>query len=193
MKKAGYLVIGLLAGSILSTTAGAVTAQVKSMVGTKVAAEYTVTVNGKELSDKAAIVDNKAMVPLRAVSDSLGAGIKLDSKNKKIDVVSAEVASNSKEVEMTNNKYAGRSEADLLKALENYKNNILAPTIIERDQIKNQVEALENSLKNSSEDIKESTSLEAKKKQLAEYEQMIKDAEAEIFLIQSAIDSFSQK
>jgi len=193
MKKAGYLVIGLLAGSILSTTAGAVTAQVKSMIGTKVAAEYTVTVNGKELSDKAAIVDNKAMVPLRAVSDSLGAGIKLDSKNKKIDVVSAEATSNSKEVDTTNNKYAGRSETDLLKALENYKNNILAPTMIERDQIKKQVEALEDSLQASSTEIKESASLEAKKKQLAEYEQMVTDAETEISLIQSAIDSISQK
>lgn len=193
MKKVGYLVIGLLAGSILSTTAGAVAAQVKSLVGTKVVAEYMVTVDGKQLSDKAAIVDNKAMVPLRAVSDSLGAGIKLDSKNKKIEVVSAETTISSNEVAPETNKYMGRSEVDLSKSLENYKNNILAPTVIERDQIKNQVEALENSIATNTADIKESASLEAKKKQLAEYEQMIKDAEAEILLIQSAIDSSKQK
>ncbi|WP_421136146.1 stalk domain-containing protein [Staphylococcus warneri] len=48
------------------------------------AGEYQVKVNGDALSDNAIIVDGKAHVPLRSVSNALGADIKVDGKTVEI-------------------------------------------------------------------------------------------------------------
>jgi len=186
MKKVGYLVIGLLAGSILSTTAGAVTAQVKSMVGTKVAAEYTVTVDGKKLPDKAAIVDNKAMVPLRAVSDSWGAEIKLDTKNKQINL-STESTSNVKEdlsktesSAIQTNEFSGQTKSALQNTLKSIDEYQLPPLYEARDRL--------TAVISQPEDHNEAF-ISEKQKQLEEYEGFIEDLETKRAQILQAIQA----
>ncbi|KAF6564535.1 2,' 3'-cyclic nucleotide 2'-phosphodiesterase [Paenibacillus sp. EKM202P] len=88
MKKWSYLLSGILIGAVVATAGNAFADQVKSLIGEKVAGEYTVKVNGSSLTENAIVVDGKAHVPLRAVSDSLGAGIKVDGKTIQIDTQS---------------------------------------------------------------------------------------------------------
>lgn len=87
MKKWGYLLSGVVLGAALMISSNAFADQIKSLVGKTVAGEYTVSVNGKILSEKAIVVESKAHVPLRAVSDSLGAKIKVEGKT--IEVITA--------------------------------------------------------------------------------------------------------
>lgn len=84
MKKWSYLLSGVLIGAVVATAGSAFADQIKSMVGQTVAGEYAVKVNGNSLSENAIVVDGKAHVPLRAVSDSLGAGVKVDGKTIQI-------------------------------------------------------------------------------------------------------------
>ncbi|WP_238808029.1 stalk domain-containing protein [Paenibacillus sp. EKM212P] len=85
MKKWSYLLSGVLIGAVIATAGSAFADQVKTLIGAKVAGEYTVKVNGSALTENAIVVDGKAHVPLRAVSDSLGAGIKVDGKTIQIE------------------------------------------------------------------------------------------------------------
>lgn len=85
MKKWSYLLSGILIGAVVATTGSVFADQIKSMVGQTVAGEYSVKVNGNSLTENAIVVDGKAHVPLRAVSDSLGAGVKVDGKTIQID------------------------------------------------------------------------------------------------------------
>lgn len=180
MKKVGYLVIGLLAGSILSTTAGAVTAQVKSLVGVKVAAEYTVTMNGQQLADKAVIVNNKAMVPLRAVSETMGAGVKVQSEEKTIEVTTSnpEVPS-AAPAETSNTEFSGQSKSALEITLKNIEQYQLPPLLEDRDRMKKAIsEAQEKGY---------DAFVAEKQKQLQECEDLIKAAEEKKARVQEAI------
>ncbi|MGV6934118.1 stalk domain-containing protein [Paenibacillus sp. CMM36] len=85
MKKLAHLLSAFIIGAIVATAGSAFADQIKSMVGQTVAGEYTVKVNGSALAENAIVVDGKAHVPLRAVSDSLGAGVKVDGKTIQID------------------------------------------------------------------------------------------------------------
>lgn len=88
MKKWSYLLsgllIGLLVGVVVATAGSTFADQIKSMVGQTVAGEYSVKVNGNSLPENAIVVDGKAHVPLRAVSDSLGASLKVEGKTVEI-------------------------------------------------------------------------------------------------------------
>ncbi|MNW33502.1 hypothetical protein D3C74_104650 [compost metagenome] len=89
MKKWSYLLSGVLIGAVVATAGSAFADQIKSLVGEKVAGEYSVKVNGNSLSESAIVVDGKAHVPLRAVTDSLGANLKLDGKTIQINTDSS--------------------------------------------------------------------------------------------------------
>ncbi|MEC0233742.1 2,' 3'-cyclic nucleotide 2'-phosphodiesterase [Paenibacillus kribbensis] len=96
MKKWSYLLVllsGILIGAVVSTAGSAFADQIKSLVGHTIAGEYFVKVNGSSLAENAIVVDGKAHVPLRAVSDSLGAGVKVDGKTIQISTESPTVAS----------------------------------------------------------------------------------------------------
>ncbi|WP_226003165.1 copper amine oxidase N-terminal domain-containing protein [Paenibacillus sp. BJ-4] len=85
MKNWSYLLSGVLNGVIVATAGSAFADQIKSMIGQTVAGEYTVKVNGSSLSENAIVIDGKAHVPLRAVTDSLGVNLKVDGKTIQID------------------------------------------------------------------------------------------------------------
>ncbi|WP_240927431.1 hypothetical protein [Paenibacillus thiaminolyticus] len=72
MKKWTYLVSGIAIGALVATAGSAFADQVKSMIGKKVTAEYTVVVNGKELEDKGAVIEGRTNVPVRGISNALG-------------------------------------------------------------------------------------------------------------------------
>ncbi len=80
MKKWSYMTVAFLLGVVVTISGGEVAAQVKSLIGQKVTGEYTVVVNGSTLSDKGAIIDSKANVPARSLSEALGADVKVEGK-----------------------------------------------------------------------------------------------------------------
>lgn len=80
MKRLTYMALAFLLGIVVTMSTGDVAAQVKSLIGQKVTGEYTVVVNGETLSDKGAIIDSKANVPARALSEALGADVKVEGK-----------------------------------------------------------------------------------------------------------------
>lgn len=80
MKKYLYIIGAFLLGVVVASSAGTVSAQVKSMIGQKVTGEYTVFVNGKELIEKGAVIDGKTNVPLRSIADALGVDIQVTGK-----------------------------------------------------------------------------------------------------------------
>lgn len=88
MKKMLCVIGGFLIGAASVVAAQDVSAQIKSMIGQKVTGEYTVFVNGKELQERGAIIDGKANVPIRALSDSLGVELKVNNETKSIMVTS---------------------------------------------------------------------------------------------------------
>ncbi|MGG3307316.1 stalk domain-containing protein [Paenibacillus lautus] len=90
-------------GVFVATVGEDVVAQVQSMIGKKVTGEYTIVVNGEKLSDKGAIIDGKANVPVRALSESLGADIKVDGKT--IVVTSEETPTNNQVVQLDGKYY----------------------------------------------------------------------------------------
>lgn len=98
--------IGLVVAFVLGVSVAAfgqdVYAQINSMIGKKVTGEYTVIVNGETLSDKGAIIDGQANVPVRALSESLGADIKVEGKT--IMVTSEETPANN-QVVLLDGKY----------------------------------------------------------------------------------------
>lgn len=95
MKKWSYLLVGVLVGAVFATAGNAFADQIKTLVGQTVAGEYRVKVNGSALANSAIVVDGKAHVPLREVSDSMGAGVSVNGKTIEI-TTETNVSSSSK-------------------------------------------------------------------------------------------------
>ncbi|WP_144866281.1 stalk domain-containing protein [Paenibacillus sp. FSL W7-1279] len=93
MKKWAYVLGGVVIGALIATSGNAIAAQVKSLVGQKVTGEYKVVVNGKELQDKGAVISGRTNAPVRAISESLGADLKVDNKTKTITITTNETHS----------------------------------------------------------------------------------------------------
>lgn len=110
MNKKMYMFIGALFGVLLATSGGAAADQVKSLVGKTVAGEYNVRVNGTTLSENAIVINGTAYVPLRSMSDSLGANLAV--KGKTIEIVTGTPSSNvvikeqSQAISLKDNPYA---------------------------------------------------------------------------------------
>lgn len=177
MKKSSYLIIGLVAGALISTSASALAAQVQSLVGKKVAGEYVVQVDGKKLSDKAIVVDGKSHLPVRSITDALGAKIDLVEKGEIVITSGADGDSS------TNNpgasEYAGWSKHNLENALDSLKTNLLKPNEEAKERIQSEIEqaqkdgALEH--------------VEKKESQLKEYDARIEKYKAEIAEIEALL------
>ncbi|WP_127539395.1 stalk domain-containing protein [Paenibacillus illinoisensis] len=131
MKKVAYIAGGILIGVVLSTAGGAFADTVKSMVGKKVTGEYTVIVDGKKLSDKGAVIDSRANVPARALSDALGADVKVSGKTITITSNSEDNASVDSTITTPtpqSNKYLGQSKSSLEESKKITQEKILIPT-----------------------------------------------------------------
>lgn len=137
--KVAYIAGGIIIGVVFSTTAGAFADTVKSMVGKKVTGEYTIVVDGKKLSDKGAVIDSKANVPARALSEALGADVSVSGKT--ITITSEGEASSVEGPDTTtstpstsSNKYVGYSKSSLEELKNSTLDRIINPTKEIRDK-----------------------------------------------------------
>lgn len=174
MKKVAYIAGGILIGFVLSTSAGAFADSVKSLVGKKVSGEYTVIVDGQKLADKGAIIDGKANVPVRGISEALGADIKVSGKTITV-TTSAESSTTT-----VDNKYAGRTKESLEETLNVLKTRILVPTQEGRDKIAKEIEEYKAAGMKPEE-------YAARTKALAEYDADIAQANADIAQAEAAL------
>ena len=176
MKKIAYIVGGILIGIVISTTSSVLADGVKSLVGKKVTGEYTVVVNGTTLSDKGAIIDGKANVPVRGISEALSADIKVEGKT--INVTTNNIQS--EETSVVSNKHVGRSKADLEESLSIFRDKILAPNLEGKTTIEEEIAYYKTSGMKPEE-------YAARTKALEEYNERIDKARAEIADIEAAI------
>jgi len=185
MKKLSYLLSGVLIGALVATSGSAVAAQVKSLVGQKVTGEYKVVVNGEELQDKGAVISGRTNAPVRAISESLGADLKVDNKTKTITIttqsemtVETENKTPSKE-----NKYIGSSKENLEELKYSIENRRLKPAIEEREFILKEIEILKTSGMNG----EPAPGLAAKERKLKEYDDIIAKDKEELRLVEEAL------
>lgn len=80
-------IVGFLAGALFVLSSSAF-ADTISLIGKKVTGEYKVVVDGNALVDKGAIIDNRTNVPVRGLSEALGANVSVDNTTKTIYVTS---------------------------------------------------------------------------------------------------------
>ncbi|PRA08885.1 MULTISPECIES: stalk domain-containing protein [unclassified Paenibacillus] len=189
MKKAAYIAGGILIGMVVSTAGGAFADTVKSVVGKKVTGEYTVIVDGKKLSDKGAVIDSRANVPARALSEALGADVKVSGKT--ITITSTDDLQNISGSEPTDNpaattssnKYIGGSKSSLQTLRDSILNNTIKPTEEGRQRILNQI----TDLKKAEADGIPVSNIGVFENELASYDKIIKDANADLKLIDEAL------
>lgn len=175
MKKVAYIAGGILIGFVLSTSAGAFADSVKSLVGKKVSGEYTVIVNGEKLADRGAIIDGKANVPVRGISEALGADIKVSGKT--INVTTIESESPAATIE---NKYSGRTAASIQESLTILQDRILAPNLKEREEVASELAKLKES-------NADAALIKERETQLAGYDARIAATRADIAQAEAAL------
>lgn len=187
--KVAYIAGGIIIGIVFSTSAGAFADAVKSMVGKKVTGEYTIVVDGKKLLEKGAVIDSKANVPARALSEALGADVTVSGKTITITSSSEEITNtgsaeaNINTPVQTKNKYIGQSKSSLEEQKRVLLDRILAPTKAGREDILKEI-ALLNEQKDRGVPV---TNLESFEKQLANYDADITKYEADLKLIDEAL------
>ncbi|MCZ1266717.1 stalk domain-containing protein [Paenibacillus tundrae] len=183
--KVAYIAGGIIIGVVFSTSAGAFADTVKSMVGKKVTGEYTLVVDGKKLSDKGAVIDSRANVPARALSEALGADVSVSGKTITITSQTEEstVVSESATPVGASNKYTGQSKSSLEEQKSVLLDRILAPTKSGREDILKEIALL----KEQQDRGVPVTNLEAFEKQLANYDADIAKYEADLKLIEEAL------
>jgi hypothetical protein len=188
MKKIAYIAGGILIGVVVSTAGGAFADQVKSLVGKKVTGEYTVIVDGKKLSDKGAVIDSRANVPARALSEALGADVQVSGKTITITSEGEGTStlitdSSSTTPTSSTNKYIGGSKSSLTTLKDSIVNNTIKPTEEGRQRILKQIA-----------DLKEAeasgipvSNIGIFENELASYDKILADAEADLKLIDEAL------
>lgn len=187
MKKAAYMVGGILIGIVLASSTGAFADSVKSLIGKKVTGEYTVVVNGEKIADKGAVIDGRANVPVRGISEALGADIKVSGKT--ITVTTSEPAGTDDAVPeqpktaTAGNKYAGSTKESLQELKASIETNRIKPVEEGIEIIKADIEELKKA--------GATEALSLKEKVLAEYETLLADGKEELRLVEEALASIN--
>ncbi|MEK3776614.1 copper amine oxidase [Paenibacillus sp. FSL K6-4396] len=181
MKKIAYIAGGIIIGIVFSTTAGAFADSVKSMVGKKVTGEYSIVVNGKNLSDKGAVIDSRANVPARALSEALGADVEVTGRT--ITITSGDSTSNegiTSSIPSTgNNSVGGKSKAYLESMKKGYESEILPPLVEGLEKVTKEYESVKAT---GQEDV-----AALAKQKVNDYQKLVDDAKAELALIDEAL------
>ncbi|ASA20955.1 2,' 3'-cyclic nucleotide 2'-phosphodiesterase [Paenibacillus donghaensis] len=201
MKKLSYMLSGVVIGVILMASSSAFADQIKSFVGKTVAGEYTVSVNGKALSEKAIVVDSKAHIPLRAVSDSLGAKVNVEGRTIEVttNVDSIAAVVDDAIANKPSNPYVGQSKDGLLESRKIFVEKIIEPakktkSTLEERMITNQ-KNLELAEKETGTKFKEAVldSIKTTQAELDSRITAIENAETQIKLIDEALALLEQK
>lgn len=185
MKKIAYILSGVFIGIVLSTTTGVFAESVKSLIGKKVTGEYTVIVDGKTLSDKGAVIDGRANVPLREYSNALGADIEVSGKQIIVTTNQNVSGTDSLDTNKVVNKYEGRSKASLEETLMILKDRMLAPNLKERDEVATELARLKSVGADES-------LIKEREGQLAGYEERISTIKTDISLVEAALADLNQ-
>ncbi|WP_315370862.1 copper amine oxidase [Paenibacillus xylanexedens] len=183
MKKVAYIAMGFLLGIVFMTAGAAFADQVKSLIGKKVTGEYTVIVNGSKLSDKGAVIDSKANVPARTLSEALGADVSVNGKVITITSVEGSNETNESSPSDTTtsqtNKYIGGTKSSLNQLKDSTVNNVIAPLKKARETTASALEELEA--------IGNEDAAKVSEQRLSEYDSEIAKYEAELKLIDEAL------
>ncbi|WGU92044.1 hypothetical protein QJQ58_15640 [Paenibacillus dendritiformis] len=78
--KTKFLTVGIIVGVFGTIATTSIAAQIPSLVGKKIQAEYTINVDGKNLDTKAIVVEGVSHLPVRKVSEIYGADITVKDK-----------------------------------------------------------------------------------------------------------------
>lgn len=178
MKKLVYTLGCILIGFVLATSTNVFADAVKSLIGKKVTGEYTVIVNGDKLADKGAIIDGKANVPVRGISDALGADIKVSGKT--ITVTTEAAAKDySADTPTASNKYSGQSKQSIEEVIRVIKEHIIPLNESSAAHARQEIESIKKSgfLDN----------LPRWEKELADAEKGLTDAKADLALAEAAL------
>lgn len=79
MKK---IIIGIIIGMALTLSSTALADQVTTLIGKKIANEYPVFVDGKELEKKAIVVNGSSYLPVRLMGDTVGYRVTFDPEGE---------------------------------------------------------------------------------------------------------------
>lgn len=191
MKKWTYLLSGILIGAIVATSGSAAAAQIKSMIGQKVTGELKVVVNGKELPSKGAVINGVTNAPVRALSDALGANLQLEGKVITITTNDATGQSGSGSLAgsaSSENPYVGQPKASLEKIKNGLENDTLKVLRSERDEILSEIDLL----KTIGEGGTSAPGLEAKEKQLEQYDSDIAKYTKQLEQVNAALQAFEK-
>lgn len=72
--------IGILAVFVVMIATNA-QAAVNSYIGKKIEGQFNVTVNGKQITDQAIVIEGKSYLPTRAIAETFNAEVKFDAKS----------------------------------------------------------------------------------------------------------------
>ncbi|MNV26384.1 hypothetical protein D3C71_1175040 [compost metagenome] len=129
MSELKKFVSGVIIGAMLFAGTSVFADSIKSLVGTKVSGTYTVIKNGKKIGD-AAVIGDKAYVPVRAISDA--AGIPLTVKGKTITMGESSKVQEDKVYSAEDTEILGKI-ITLENSIRDYTSTI---NITENDEIK---------------------------------------------------------
>lgn len=184
MKKWASLLGAFILGIIVASSAGTVEAKVQSLIGQKVTGELIVVVNGKELSDKGAVINGRTNAPVRAIADALNADLKLEGEKINITTDSFNNVNSKDETIVSTNKYIGRSKESLQKLKVSTQNESLLLMEKERAALIEEIKHLQ--------EFGESPSLIKKQEVLVEYNSMIEQCKAELAQIDEALQALEK-
>lgn len=182
MKKFAYIFGGFILGAVVVMTGDTVAAKVSSMVGKTVTGEYSVTVNGKELADKGAVIDGRTNVPLRAYSEALGANIQIEGRT--IHVTTETTSSTvhppvNAQATVKDGPYAGGTRSSLETLRASTENNVLKRLTDSRAHVQAEIDKMK-----AASDTADTTRFEAELKTLdadiAKYTQQLAEIDAAI-------------
>lgn len=75
MKKASYMLVGIVVGAAIMASASAAAEELSSLIGKKVDGQTVVVVDGNELSVPVALIEGTSYAPIRAIGEAVGRDI----------------------------------------------------------------------------------------------------------------------
>jgi len=181
MKKISYALIGFMAGAVVMFSTSVFADNIQTLIGKKVNKEYQVKIDNNVITDKAIAIDGKAYLPVRRISNELGAGVNVEKDVISIttDKAVGDNTSMNGETESSQNDYSKLSKSMLESTLETTKTRLKLDEE-ERTHIQKRVE--DGKKEGATEYVKEN------EKHLEEYNARIERFNNEIKAIEAELE-----
>ncbi|WP_314587934.1 stalk domain-containing protein [Paenibacillus terrigena] len=176
MKKMSYALIGFMAGAVVMFSTSALADNIQTLVGKKVTKEYQVKINNNAISDKAIAIDGKTYLPVRKISNELGAAVTVDNDNISITTGGGKEQPSSP-VEATSD-YSNESVTSLNSLIETTKTRLQ----LDKEQKERVQEKIEQAKKDNFQPAidEQSTKLKAINERIDKFNKDIQEIEAEL-------------